>query len=828
MKKIAKFITSIMLCIVCACMIVACDEKKIASIELEDNTLRTKIYVGQELDTSKVVVTVTYEDKTTKKVKSAELEFSTIDTSKAGTEKLTITYKDFSIDVNITILAPGTSDTVAYFGSDLIDAFKDKGSAKADKNTEFTKLGITHRTGDDNALDLGIRTEGLDETDTRVDVDADIVFTFKIWDETANDWKELLTETEDTAVKYATYIEGITNTTVDFTEAAVGKKFEITAKLADGVKYDEDMISNTQLRLVTDVVDGYNVYNAQQLSLYDNANENGNWTAKKTEWGLMDVASPNALILQRDINITDADIPATSFWTEAELYDSNGALKSQFNHGGTTYAEKHAVGSMKDNQEYIYCRYVADDDKFDMYGNYFDINAQALTKAVYGSDDRESGGVKKNWYVDDAEGANSYICMHKTLFRVNGALKNSDGSYDNNEDDKDVRLHASQGQASMQDINFIGNGPRSADPKNSGGVILCKARSVNFTADNTISKDFNIIWFTEFGFNFTPVPTGADEETKTKLNTLNAYIANEGNDAFVQQQLAQLGVTNCKTKNAKFTYTNNKGYNSYNSHFYIWGGNAYMENNIMHDAGGPVIIADHVSHGYIKHEGDVTSSEKTMWAYGTPAYIDVVNCDYQSLVTGQEGWFATFTDPTAEVNPITALVQSFITPDTLFGSVGATKTNVVTKDGVKFLNMVLIYKWGDKGLPTGGGITRGYCRMFDDKTEYDKYYGLNGQTKDTTVTYGWDRSINWFENTALSASQSIPGKYNGNAAFTNLTNMIASGEQYRFENSSTGYNSIIPGTEDEAREHLDVYSGDYLNLYLSNGFGTMFEMYDRQ
>lgn len=805
MKKIAKFITSIMLCIVCACMIVACDEKKIASIELEDNTLRTKIYVGQELDTSKVVVTVTYEDKTTKKVKSAELEFSTIDTSKAGTEKLTITYKDFSVDVNITILAPGTSDTVAYFGSDLINAFKDKGSAKTEKNTEFTKLGITHKTGDDNALDLGIRTEGLDETDSRVDVDADIVFTFKIWDETANEWKELLTETEDTAVKYATYIEGITNTTVDFTEAAVGKKFEITAKLADSAKYDKGMIGdNPQLRLVTDVIDGYNVYNTRDLSLYDNYNEKGHWTDLKTQWGLLDVASPNALILQRDINITDADIPASNFWTQEELYN-NGSLKSEFAHDGNTYAEKHAIGSMKDEHRYIYCRAVADEDNFAMYGNYFDINAQSLTKAVYGLDTDDSTG--KYWYVDDAQGANSYVCMHKTLFKVHGTQRDSNGKYD--EEARVFEKYASQGTAIFQDINFIGNGKRSKDPKDSGGVILCKARGVNFTADNTIAKDFNIIWFTEYGANYTGAAT-IDSKGQLIGNELQKYIAMEGNDDKVVAIMEQNGQT-CTTKNAKYTYTNNKGYNSYNTHFYFWGGNVYMENNIMHGAGGPVMIADHVSDGYIKHVPQ--GKDTTMWIGGQPTYINIVNCDYESMVNGQEPWFVTFG------TAVTSVVSKFSAIDAMY----AESTKTMLNDG--HMNMILIYKHGKKEM-ADAGFSRGYCRAFDSVEDYNSYYAT-GKLADGSSYYGYDRSIDWTKSNRYLVSKGVLGDYAGGAAQANLTSMLNNSEatpaeEMRYENSTTGI------SDDVAKINKNTYGGKYLNLYMSNGFGAMFKMYDRQ
>ncbi len=83
--------------------------KKIDSMKITDGLAR-EVEVGATLDTSKVTVEVTYNDKTTEIVGADQLTFSQIDTSKVGKQKLTITYQDFSITVDITVKAPEIKD----------------------------------------------------------------------------------------------------------------------------------------------------------------------------------------------------------------------------------------------------------------------------------------------------------------------------------------------------------------------------------------------------------------------------------------------------------------------------------------------------------------------------------------------------------------------------------------------------------------------------------------------------------------------------------------------------------------------------------------------
>ena len=83
--------------------------RRIDGMKIIDGLAR-EVEVGTTLDTSKVTVEISYNDKTTEVVGADQLTFSQIDTSKVGKQKLTITYQDFSITVDILVRLPAVKD----------------------------------------------------------------------------------------------------------------------------------------------------------------------------------------------------------------------------------------------------------------------------------------------------------------------------------------------------------------------------------------------------------------------------------------------------------------------------------------------------------------------------------------------------------------------------------------------------------------------------------------------------------------------------------------------------------------------------------------------
>ena len=87
-------------------LLVACSgDKEIVGIQLVKEGFPYEVTVGTTPDYSNVKANIQYNDETTKEVTGADLTFSTIDTSKTGTQELTVTYQGFSITVTITVKA---------------------------------------------------------------------------------------------------------------------------------------------------------------------------------------------------------------------------------------------------------------------------------------------------------------------------------------------------------------------------------------------------------------------------------------------------------------------------------------------------------------------------------------------------------------------------------------------------------------------------------------------------------------------------------------------------------------------------------------------------
>ena len=104
MKRKILIITIAMLLL--STLLVACSgDKEIVGIQLVKEGFPYEVTVGTTPDYSNVKANIQYNDETTKEVTGADLTFSTIDTSKTGTQELTVTYQGFSITVTITVKA---------------------------------------------------------------------------------------------------------------------------------------------------------------------------------------------------------------------------------------------------------------------------------------------------------------------------------------------------------------------------------------------------------------------------------------------------------------------------------------------------------------------------------------------------------------------------------------------------------------------------------------------------------------------------------------------------------------------------------------------------
>lgn len=170
-----------------------------------------------------------------------------------------------------------------------------------------------------------------------------------------------------------------------------------------------------------------------------------------------------------------------------------------------------------------------------------------------------------------------------------------------------------------------------------------------------------------------------------------------------------------------------KAYDSFNSFIYNWGCDKMeLIDCEMKDAGGPVIIQDHV-----KHEADGTGGYKS--------YTKVVNCDLESYVNGSEGWF-TLVQASPLISPIVGL-------DLLFNAAGKSILSTNTTNNAQYFNVICVNKSGSSQSPTNTPV-QGTFEIAD----YAFDYGASSVKTATIKTIADMLSAPYFESSAGGAA----------------------------------------------------------------------------
>ena len=201
------------------------------NISLVEGTLDTTIYEGEQLVLDNVKLEVVFEDESVKTIaKNDDMAFSKIDTSKAGQEILTITYKGVSVDVVITIEEKLPEYTVTSFE---LPEFATKFSTNAQA---YNLKNNTYKVGDDNAFIFKPTIKGFQMVGGEMGEISQIDYipsTFKVEQKSDGQYTELVGESLTNIVtidekKYA----------FDFDATAIGNTYKITisANIINGEK----------------------------------------------------------------------------------------------------------------------------------------------------------------------------------------------------------------------------------------------------------------------------------------------------------------------------------------------------------------------------------------------------------------------------------------------------------------------------------------------------------------------------------------------------------------------------------------------------------------
>lgn len=403
------------------------------------------IEAGWEADLSNLKIKVNYSNGTSKEIAytDASADFScSYDDSKLGFTYAEITYGNLSCEAKVNVVCYPVVNAPRLLAHT--------------KDTKFKLQSEQYVVGDDNKFYFlpTLSAEDEDENPIIFDKIGEVEIVAKIALKNGDNYVDL-----ELSSAYAEV--DTVNACFDFTDEAIGKTFKITVypKVLDYVGTADDISTNTFIHEFK-VIDGYNVYNATDLLLFDNRAENNSFRAEK---GI--TADPNAikgLVLHNNIILTANDFPASNFY-----YETNNA--SDFT--GLSDEKKALLeGSLKDYVD-LYKRDLGATGQFVFEGNYFVIDASKMPYVVRNNDDPSMTTLPGS------------IVSHATLFGVNGkAIRNGVSASENFE---------------IRNVRFTGNLNRQENVEKSGGLILSKVRSAKGLFYNTVSTGWYVNTFAE-------------------------------------------------------------------------------------------------------------------------------------------------------------------------------------------------------------------------------------------------------------------------------------------------------------------------------------------
>lgn len=287
--------------------------------------------------------------------------------------------------------------------------------------------------------------------------------------------------------------------TCDIKFNSVGKTYKVQITLGHLDEEDKDDSEATVEYIVT-TMEGYNVYNAKELSYFDNTTWpsyiyrgsgdcdgfDAKWTEFKEANNLKTEYCPEALVLHNNLSITAADLPETMFYTAEEATA-----------GGWSVAERNkSIGSMKDYC-YVYARTAEASENFTLEGNYFKIDWSSLKLNT-----RPNGQTESTLKVDS----------HSCLFRTHN------------------------GNPIFRNVNLIGNSGNAKDDEDAkfaGGLMFAKASDSTsvFTLENALAHQCYITVMSEPNQS-TNNRVRVDVNYCKMSNNYNCFLYNWGGDIY--------------------------------------------------------------------------------------------------------------------------------------------------------------------------------------------------------------------------------------------------------------------------------------------------------
>ncbi|MBE6565859.1 MAG: hypothetical protein E7659_02005 [Ruminococcaceae bacterium] len=340
---------------------------KLESFIIDPTSIKTEYVIGEKVDFSGIKATAKYNDENLNKTYTfAELTISNTDgiTDTVGEKEITVSFMDPNLGVKqeakikikvvkstpdqttpddpnqpstpeeptLEIIGFDTPSTLVAFNAANKNAGK-LNYGEAGFSGQFAVGNQIYVIGNQNEFKLTPTVEILnietDEEETAKEFFAEVVISLKKNGEyvalTAQKKEGNVVEYYDGDLLIATVntYKGTYQFSADAANAEV--KISVAPSTKQYIVYEEDF---PPIVLEAKVINAYNVYEAWQLAVVDNYNEE--WADHKATHGLTNVVA-NGIVLHNDIHLSAADVPASFFHTttaDVVYYklDENGEL----------------------------------------------------------------------------------------------------------------------------------------------------------------------------------------------------------------------------------------------------------------------------------------------------------------------------------------------------------------------------------------------------------------------------------------------------------------------------------------------------------------------
>lgn len=333
-----------------------------------------------------------------------------------------------------------------------------------------------------------------------------------------------------------------TNSSYKFTEAAAGNRYRITVSVDDSM-YAQVSEECSDVVMEVEVFDGFNVYSLEELSVFDNT-QNDVWGAVKAAKGL-DQIEAKGIALHSSFTFENSDIPEAFKYTEAQIDEyirnyptdfENWRIAKEANKPADSqevFGKDTLVDSLRDWVTLFKHKTINTDEPFQFEGNYFSIDIHKVKQIFAFYNSIAEGNVYREYQPEGLIGANG---SHGQIFGINTDLSECGGS-----------------SVDFKNFTIVGNGERSDNDNYLGGLISFKTKSSDVLFQNILSSKTFITFLTE--------------------------IENQGSEY---------------TTNTVFDRC--KNFDSYNSLLYFYGTNHnIITNSFMVGAGGAIALMNDVN-----------------------------------------------------------------------------------------------------------------------------------------------------------------------------------------------------------------------------------------